>query len=229
MPKRQDSRVIRTRNFIIAGVTGVVILVLGYGTLYSTRVTEGDYQAGSDYEVIEGARGHRPGAPVVVREFFSYGCVHCRNFDPMVEAWRTRLPGDVEFRRTPAAFSPLWSLLGRAYLTLQQLNALELNHERLFSAIHDHGRQFLSAAMLADFVDGHGVSREEFLRTFNSPAIDARVRQAERDQRSLGIVSVPTLVVDDRYRVTMDVGRQTALDVVDYLITREQEPQQPAQ
>jgi hypothetical protein len=33
--------------------------------------------------------------------------------------------------------------------------------------------------------------------------------------------SVPTLVVDDRYRVSMDVGRKTALAVVDHLIASE--------
>jgi len=95
------------------------------------------------------------------------------------------------------------------------------NHERLFGAIHDSGRQFLSAEMVADFVDGNGVSREAFLSTFDSPAVRSRMRQAEADQRQMGITSVPTLVVDGKYRIGMEVGRKTALDVVDHLIAQE--------
>ncbi|MEQ8859841.1 MAG: thiol:disulfide interchange protein DsbA/DsbL [Pseudomonadales bacterium] len=218
---RKERQVIRTRNAIIGVVVAIVILVLGYGTLYSTGVTEGEYQAGTHYEIIEGAKGRRPGAPIQVREFFSYGCVHCRNFDPLIEEWKNNLPDGVEFERTPAAFSPVWTLLGQAYVTLDELGALEENHERMFRAIHDNGRQFLSAEMIADYIDGNGVTRDEFLRAFDSPAVRSRVRQAEREQRELGIAAVPTMVVDGKYRIGMQVGRKTALDVVDHIIAME--------
>lgn len=224
---RQDRKVIRTRNTIIAGVAAVVIVVLGYGTLYSTGVTDGEYVEGTHYEVIENARGRRPGEPIRVTEYFSYGCIHCRNFDPMIEDWRGTLPDGVRFERVPVAFSPLWTLLAGAYLTLDELDALEQNHERLFRAIHDQGRQFLSAEMLADFVDGHGTTREDFLRVFDSPAVQNGLRRAEREQRDTGIASVPTLVVAGRFRVTMDVGRKTALDVTDHLIAMEQNAAAP--
>jgi len=221
MPTRKQRQVIRTRNTIIGVVAAIVILVLGYGTLYSTGVTEGEYQAGTHYEIIEGAKGRRPGEPIQVREFFSYGCIHCKNFDPLIEDWQEDLPDGVEFTRTPVAFSPVWSLLGRTYVALDELDALAQNHGRLFRAIHDNGRQFLSPEMIADFVDGYGVSREAFLREFDSPAVRSRMRQAERDQTELGIRAVPTLVVDDKYRVGMDVGRKVALDVVDHIIAME--------
>lgn len=219
--KGTDRQVSRVRNAIIAFVALVVVLVIGYGMIYSTGLTEGEYRAGTHYEIIEGARGRRPGEPIRVREFFSYGCVHCRNFDPLVEDWKANLPEGVVFERTPVAFSPMWTLLAGTYITLEELGALEQNHDRLFRAIHDQGRQFLSPEMVADFVDGYGVSREEFLRTFESGRVRARLRQAEQAQRDLQIAGVPTLVVDDKYRVGMEVGRRRALDVVDHLIELE--------
>lgn len=223
MPKRRQNRqVARLRNAIIALVVVVVIVVIGYGTLYSTGVTEGGYQAGTHYQVIDNARGRRPGEAVEVREFFSYACPHCRNFEPLLQEWRSGLPKGVTFVRTPVAYSPLWSLLARTYFTLDAVHALDPNHERIFRAIHDQGKQFLSAEMMADFVDGYGVSREEFLRSFDSPAVTERMREADRDQRAMGITSVPTLVVDDKYRVGMEVGRKVALDVVNHLIAQEQ-------
>lgn len=221
MTTRKERQVIRTRNYIIAAVVAVVVIVLGYGTLYSTGIAEGEFQAGTHYELIDNAKGRRPGEPIQVREFFSYGCIHCRNFDPLIEEWQATLPEDVAFERVPVVFSPVWALLGRTYATLEELGALERNHDRLFRAIHDNGRQFLSADMIADFVDGYGVTREEFLRTFDSPAVLQRMRQAERDQVDLGIRAVPTLVVDDKYRIGMEVGRKVALDVVDHIIAME--------
>lgn len=227
MPTRKERHVIRIRNTIIGVVAAIVVIVIGYGLVYSTGVTEGEYQAGTHYDVIEDARGRRPGEPIEVREFFSYACIHCRNFDPMIEDWQARKPDGVEFRRVPVTFSPVWALLARTYLALDELGALERNHERLFSAIHDQGRQFLSAEMVADYVDGYGVSREAFLRAFDSTAVRSRFRQAERDQRELGIASVPTLVVDDKYRIGMEVGRRAALDVLDHIIAMEQAAESP--
>jgi thiol:disulfide interchange protein DsbA len=203
-------------------VAVVIVLVIGYGMLYSTGVTTGEFRQGEHYRVLENAQRHRAGAPVEVREFFSYGCIHCRNFDPLIEEWRETLPDGVEFTRTPVAFSPAWTLLAQAYLTLDYLGILEQNHSRLFSQIHDRQIQFLSADQLADFVDGHGTTREEFLRAFNSPEVRRKLREADMAQRSMQISSVPTLVVDDRYVVNMDSGRKTALEIVDYLIGLEQ-------
>src|SRR5690606_32629268 len=108
---RTERQVARIRNGIIAFVVALVVLIIGYGLVYTTGITEGEYREGTHYPVLEDARGRRPGEPILVREFFSYGCVHCRNFDPMLEDWKGRLPEDVEFERTPVAFSPVWALL----------------------------------------------------------------------------------------------------------------------
>ena len=127
----------------------------------------------------------------------------------------------MEFARTPVVFSPVWILLAQTYYTLEALDALDENHTRLFRAIHDNGRQFLSPDMIADFVDGNGVTREDFLRSFNSPAIRRKIAQSERDQRELQIASVPTLVVAGRYVIGMEVGRKRVLEIADQLIARE--------
>ncbi|MFU8815727.1 MAG: thiol:disulfide interchange protein DsbA/DsbL [Pseudomonadales bacterium] len=223
MPRRQkaDLKVKRLRNTIMALVALVAVVIIGYGIVYSTGITEGDYQAGTHYDVIDEAPPRRPGEPIRVQEFFSYGCVHCRNFDPMIERWKQNLPEGVVFERTPVAFSPAWTLLAQTYYALDELGALERNHDRLFRAIHDSGRQFLTVDSMADFVAGQGTSREQFLQVFDSESVRRQVREAERQQRAMRIASVPTMVVAGRYRVGMDVGRKTALDVTDHLIEQE--------
>ncbi|MCZ6618052.1 MAG: thiol:disulfide interchange protein DsbA/DsbL, partial [Gammaproteobacteria bacterium] len=216
-----DTRVTRARTTIFAFAVVVVVLIIGYGTLYSTGITEGEFVAGEHYRLIENPPRRRPGEAIKVTEFFSYGCIHCRNFDPMLEDWQKSMPEGASFLRSPVTYSPAWSLLGQAYLTLEMAGVLDENHSRIFRAIHDNGRQFQSADAIADFVDGHGIDKESFLRTFNSPQVRQRLRQQNEEQRQLTIPSVPTLMVAGKYLVNMDAGRKTALDVVDYLIAME--------
>ncbi len=210
------------RNTILIFIVVVIMLILGYGTLYSTGVTQGEFQAGVHYRELENPERRRPGAPIEVREFFSYACIHCKNFDPKLDEWAAGLPEGVALERTPVAFSPAWSLLAQAYLTLDYLDALDPNHARIFRQIHDRQTQFLSTAQLADFVDGHGVSSAEFLRAFDSPAVRRALGEADAAQRTFGITSVPTLTVAGKYTVSMDHGTKVALEIVDHLVAREQ-------
>ena len=222
MSSKKDTKVIRTRNTILIFVCVVVVGVLGYGTIYSTGVTQGEFVEGEHYRVVAATERRRPGADITVTEFFSYGCVHCKNFDPMVEEWQAALPEGVTFARSPVAFSPVWTLLAQAYLTFDYLGIMDQNHTRLFSRIHDRATQYLSAEQLADFVDGNGASKEEFLRAFNSPEVRRQLREADAAQRRIQINSVPTLVVADRYVINMDNGRKVALEIAEFLIAREQ-------
>ncbi len=210
------------RNGVIAFAVLIVAGVVGYGLFRSTAIDVSDeFAEGTHYTVIDGTVAPKVG-PIKVTEFFSYGCVHCRNFDPMVNDWLRSAPKDVAFDRNPVSFSPEWGLLAQSYFALQSLNALDDNHQRLFAAIHDNHKQFLTADMVASFVDGHGVTREAFLTAFNSPAIVNATTQAAKRDRALRVNSVPYLTVADHYAINMGdaVPRKKAFDVVDFLVAK---------
>ncbi len=220
--RKKEAKVARTRNIIIGAVIVFAVVVVGYGVLYSTGVTQGEFIAGEHYRVLDVPDRRRSGAPIEVREFFSYGCVYCKEFDPLIEGWLATAPADIHFARVPVAFSPAWVLLSQTYLTLQKLDILAENHTRLFRQIHDRRQIFQSAEEIADFIDGNGTTSAAFLRVFNSAEVRRKLRDIESAQRAIGISGVPTLMVAGKYVVTMDHGRKTALDIVDYLIAREQ-------
>lgn len=224
MTSRTDRQVLRTRNTILGFVVLVAIAVIGYGTFYSTGGTTGEIVAGEHYTVLDNPPRQRPGQLIVVHEYFSYACVHCRNFEPLVSDWQGGLPDNVTFVRSPVIFSPIWEILAQSYYALDSIDALEANHDRLFRAIHDNGRQFLTADMVAEFVDGNGTTKDEFLRAFESPEVRRATRDAERRQREVNIASVPTVVVAEKYVVNMDPGRKTALEIADHLIALELTP-----
>ena len=222
--KKKSNQVTRVRQFIIGVVAMLVIGVIGYGLLYSSGVTQGTFVAGEHYTVLENPPRQRPGAAIEVQEFFSYGCVHCKNFDPLIEEWQANRSDNVSFSRIPVAFSPSWLLTAQAYLTLAELDLLEANHTRMFRRIHDSRRMFQSAEEVAEFIDGNGASAAEFLEVFNGPDVRRALREADNAQRRVGVTAVPTLVVAGKYVISMDVGRKVALEVADHLIALEQAP-----
>lgn len=223
MSKKKKSRnVTIIRGAIIGAVAVLAAVVIGYGLLYSSGVTQGEFVAGEHYEVLENPERRHPGANVEVVEFFSYGCIHCKNFDPLIEEWLETKPADVSFTRVPVAFSPQWLVLAQTYYTLESLDILEENHERVFRKIHNTRTIFDSPEEVAEFVDGYGASADEVLAAFNSGEVRRKLREADVAQRQVGLSAVPALVVNGKYLVSMDVGRKVALEVVDYLITVEQ-------
>lgn len=215
----QERRIAIIRTGILGAAAAIVGALLLWGLLYSLGAGEGgEIAQGDEYRTVEDPPRRRPGQPIVVTEFFSYGCIHCRSFDPLIEDWREGLPEDAVFERAPVAYSPEWAVLGQTYLALLETGALEANHERIFRAIHDNGRSFLSADQVADFVQGNGVSRQAFLDAYNSTAVRRALARNEARQRRLGISSVPGLAVADTYVVNMDVGRRRSLEVASALI-----------
>jgi thiol:disulfide interchange protein DsbA len=217
-----NPRVERVRTLIIASALGLAAVVTALGLWYGTGGgASGELVEGTHYRLIEDAPPRAAGAPIVVQEVFSYACVHCRNFDPLIEEWQANQADDVTFERIPAAFSPAWAVLAQAYHALDTLGIRERHHERLFAAIHDTGRQFVNIEELAEFVDGFGTTSDAFLAAARGPAVAQRMRQNERSLSTLGITGVPTLIVAGRYLVGMNEGRKTALDTVDQLIAQE--------
>ena len=222
MRAAQALKVNRIRNAILGFAAVVAVLVIGYGLVYSSGATEsGEIAEGTHYRLIDDPQRRRPGSPIVVTEFFSYGCIHCRNFEPLVSDWKRSLPDDVRFERAPVSFNAAWALLAQAYFALDAAGGLEANHERIFRAIHDNGRQFLSVDDVADFVAGRGVERQAFLDAFNSAAVRRRQAGVNALARRFEVAATPTMVVAGRYAVTMDAGRRQALKTVDHLIEME--------
>ena len=220
--KSSANKVELTRNLIL-GFMGVLVAGFVFTTLYlGTGLSQNTVpEAGVDYEVIDNVTLAQPGRSLTVEEYFSYGCIHCKNFDPTLEDWLTTLPEDVKFERTPTAFSRAWSVLAQAYYALEKADALEGNHEQLFKGIHNGGRVFSSGESIADYLDSDALPAADFMRAFNSRDVARRLNRAEQDTRRVGIRAVPTLVVAGKYRVGMLNGEARAIEVVDYLIEQE--------
>lgn len=220
---QEPPKVRKLRRRIIGGIGALLIVVGGIGIWAIFSGAPAGLDEGRHYATLAGADRPRSG-PIMVTEYFSYGCVHCRNFDPQIESWSTGQPEDVHFERVPVSFSPAWRNLARAYYALEELEIRERHHQRIFDAIHVSGLNLATPESIAQLVGGQGVDADTFRRTMQSPAVRRKVEEAERRSRESAIAAVPTVVVDDRYRISSgDLSRRQILDVADRLIARERE------
>ncbi len=191
-------------------------------------------RAGADSEpiAIEGVHYKRLMIPVQtpsadriqVTEFFSYGCIHCFRFEPLLERWQQSQPPYVELRRVPAIFNRTWQTYAQAYYTASALAIEEISHPAIFSAIHRQRRRLHDLGALARFFTGFGISEEKFTQTFHSFGVQTKVRQADALSRAYQISGVPTMAVAGKYTTITGPDVRTMedlLQVVDFLIEKE--------
>ena len=222
MAKRKSRAIARQQMFLIS--FGVVALgIVGYLTWLTvdSQPTDG-FVEGQHYLLVEEPRRIR-GEKIEVMEFFSYGCIHCFNFEPMISQWAQERAENINFIQVPATASDYWRLLGRAYYALESLGIREQHQIAFFRAIHDARLVFDTREKIISFFEGRGVDRRKLESAFDSPIVTGKIGKADQLARRMMVAAVPTVVVHGKYlvRTSRDVGTSRMLDVIDYLIYKE--------
>lgn len=180
-----------------------------------------------------------PKGKVLVTEVFSYACPACNQFRPYMQKLVKSLPPNAVVDYIPASFNPSedWPMFQLAYVTAQALGIADRTHEAMFDAVWTTGElattdpstNTLKAHMptiedAARFYQKQtGVPAAKFLETSKSFAVDTRVRHDEDLMKDYGIDRTPTLIVNGKYRVTVQSagGPTQMLDVVNFLVRKE--------
>ena len=153
---------------------------------------------GTNYTRLKNAMPVETGKNIEVIEFFSYGCPHCGELEPLLQAWLKSKPADVTFRRIPVMFQPRWENLAKAYYVLEALNEEKLSPE-IFVAIHARNAPLWNEKDFLDWIATKGVDRKKAEELFNSFGIVGKVNRAKQLAQSYQIQSVPTIIVDGKY------------------------------
>lgn len=163
-----------------------------------------------------------PSSKIEVVEMFWYGCPHCFKLEPHAVAWKTKIPEDIAFHSMPAVLNPSWATHARAYFAAEELGLLKTSHEALFKTIHEQGRLINSEDALIRFFERQGADKAKFKVAMNSPAVEAKVKRAEKLGREYGLTGVPSLIVDGQYRVLLDhiSGYEELFSIVDFLVEK---------
>jgi thiol:disulfide interchange protein DsbA len=176
---------------------------------------------------------------VEVMEVFSYGCIACNNFQPVVEQLKRNLPPNAQLAFLPASFNPAedWPMLQRAFFAAQSLGIAERTHQGMFDAVWKTGELAISdpathrlkdpQPSIEDAADCYarmaGVKREAFLAAARSFDVDVKIRAADAQVAAMKVPGTPCIIVNGKYRVIMDSLKTSydLIDLVNYLVARE--------
>jgi thiol:disulfide interchange protein DsbA len=219
-----------------------VAVVLGSLAILLSPVIQSaqTWTQGSSYELLDPAQRTIVGpGKVEVMEVFSYGCISCNNFQPVMAALKHDLPSNAQMTYLPASFNPQedWQMLQRAYFTAQALGIAERTHQAMFDAVWKTGELAIAdpttrrlksrVPSIEDAAKCYhrltGVSSEVFLSTARSFGVDVRMRAADAQVLAMHVPGTPCIVVNGKYRINMDTlqSQDDLIGLVRYLVDKE--------
>ena len=200
----------------------VVAFAIFFAPLASAQSAQ--YEEGTHYMRLPTPIKTADANKIEVAEYFSYGCPHCFQFDPMISAWEAGLGEDVKFKRTPAVWNRPYEVYAQTYFTAESMGVLEKVHTPLFIALHQERRRLDDPKDMALFFAEFGVDPIDLAKVFNSFGVNAAVRQAESHGRAYRSRGVPAIIVNGKYRIEASMAggsNANMLRIADFLIAKE--------
>ncbi len=198
------------------------------------------WRQGENYFLIQPAQPTSvPAGKVAVTEVFSYACPACNQFYPIMDRLKAGLPANAVVNYVAAAFNPAedWPVFQRGYYAAQVLGVADRTHDAMFDAVWKSGELAVvdeqthrlrsplpTIENLADFYQRvAGVNKQQFLATAHSFGVDMRIRRADAFIMACQVDSTPTLIVNGKYRLTVQTagGYDQTLALVKYLVAQE--------
>jgi protein dithiol oxidoreductase (disulfide-forming) len=178
--------------------------------------------AGTDYTVLQTAQPVDAAGKVEVIEFFWYGCPHCNEFEPYLEAWTKKQGPDVVFKRVPVAFRDDFIPHSKMYHALDALGVAEKVTPAVFNEIHVKKNYLLTPQAQADFLATQGVDKKKYMEAYNSFSTQSAIQRDSKLMQDYKIDGVPTLVVQGKYETGPAATNSLpgTTQVLDYLVAQ---------
>ncbi|MFV2004719.1 MAG: thiol:disulfide interchange protein DsbA/DsbL [Gammaproteobacteria bacterium] len=198
------------------------LVIFVFLLMNSVLLHAADLTAGVNYKELQ-QQPTDTGDKIEVLEFFWYGCPHCYTFEPYLQSWKKTKPANVEFIRLPAMFRPDWEIQAKAYYALSVMGVIEDVHGKIFDAIHKDKKRLNKLELIADFVEKNGVNRQQFVKEYNSFAVDSMVRKAKKKQKAYQIQGVPSVAINGKYLTTgkMAGSYDNLIKIINHLVEKE--------
>ena len=181
-------------------------------------------QSGKGYtELGRRAPVEAPPGQVEVVEFFSYGCVHRKNFEPMFGAWKKAAPKDVKVRLVHVGFQSSFEPLQRIYYALETLGQVDAVHAKVFEALQAQRKRLDKPEVLFPWIAEQGVDRAKFEAAYKSFGVATKIRQVAQLQEAYKVEGTPALGIAGRYYTdgSMAGGFERMVQVTNTLIAQE--------
>jgi thiol:disulfide interchange protein DsbA len=144
---------------------------------------------------------------VEVLEVFWYGCGNCFALAPAVDSWRAKAkPPYVEWVRLPAMWNDALRLQARVFYTADVLGKIDELHALLFREVNLKSNALDTVEKIGAFFREHGVATDDFQKAFSSVTVEGKLQQADLLNRRLRITSTPSLVINGKYKTSIEMA-----------------------
>jgi len=186
----------KTRRTLVAAMAAA----LAPGSLVRAQ------QAANAYTTLPSALPLEIPGKIEVVEFFWYGCIHCYNLEPALEAWLPKLPADAYFRRIPAVFNERWAVDATIFYSFEALGLLDKLHRPFFDAIHKDRLRTDNPEALIEWLTKKGVDPKKFDATMKSFGVQSKTKRASQMTGASRIDGTPAMMVQGRYTISTEQG-----------------------
>ena len=204
----------------------VLTIVLLMPLAFSSFAQIEKFIAGTHYIELSAPVNTNDSSKVEVLEVFWYGCSHCFRFEPLIANWEAVMPADVDFGRFPAIWNGLMEVHAQVYYTAEAMDALDVVHEHVFTAINIEGNRLQNEGQIGALFAKYGINEDDFAKSFNSFSVRTKVNQAKQRMEAYEIRSTPNMIVNGKYLVATGQSVLTQadmLEVVDFLVEKERQ------
>ena len=194
--------------------------VLGFMCLFmlTVAIAKAQFEENKHYVVLETAKTAEP----TVTEFFSLFCGHCFQFEGLISDFKKALPSGTNFEKSHVTYLPkdnetVGEGIVRAFVAMEKLGKREELSKAFFIKIHMEQKDIASLDDIKKVFTDNGVSEADYDKVFNDPAVVQEASVMSKIWLKKGIASVPTLVINGKYRLNM--GSVKSLDELNALVS----------
>ncbi|WP_286889545.1 thiol:disulfide interchange protein DsbA/DsbL, partial [Pseudoalteromonas sp. ESRF-bin5] len=142
-----------------------------------------DYQEGVHYDVIAERATKKP----EVKEFFSFYCPACNNYESLISEFKPKLDKNVKFKKSHVDFVGVRNpenqqMMSQALATAEVLPQKEKLIAAIFNHIHTKRAKFNELADVKDVFVAQGVDGDKFDKLFKSFSVRTLSSKMKRDQ-----------------------------------------------
>ena len=208
------------RRMLLRGLM-VSVLTAGAGRV----IAQHDHSKEEPVEKLAKPRPVQDSSKIEVIEFFWYGCPHCNELEPAIEAWEKNLPKDVAFRREHVLWEGRKETRGHArlFVTLRSMGILAEHQRAVFDAVHTKKLKLHDEKVAFDWAATRGIDRAKFESTYKSFGVETQVSRAKQITGDYLIDGVPKFVVNGKYMTSPHQAGDEAkmFTVIDGLVKQE--------
>ncbi len=187
------------------------------------------YEEGKHYTVVPGEATTKP----ELREYFSYYCPACRNFEAYLGQFEKSLPAGVAFNKTHVDFMGATAtenqfMLSKGLVIAEKLGIEKKYNTQAFTFLQTERKKISSEADVRKIFIASGGDGAKFDKGMKSFSVVSQAKRNKKIQEKLSqgryLKSVPTFVVNGKYVINVkELDQKNVIEdyqnIIAYLFT----------